>query len=62
MARASWPLRYFAIALFGLTVVKVFVIDLDTLGGIYRILAFMVVGVVLLFASRLTRQGPCPAD
>ena len=49
-------IRYFAIALFGLTLVKVFLVDLQTLGGIYRIAAFFVVGVVLLFASFLYQR------
>ncbi|HTM03305.1 MAG TPA: DUF2339 domain-containing protein [Vicinamibacterales bacterium] len=49
-------IRYFAIALFGLTLVKVFLVDLQTLGGLSRIAAFFVVGVVLLFASFLYQR------
>ena len=56
MTRGLPPLRYFAIVLFGITVAKVLAVDLDTLGGIYRILAFMAVGVVLLFASFLYQR------
>jgi hypothetical protein len=51
------PIRYFAIALFGITLAKVFVVDLGTLAGINRIIAFFVVGVVLLFASFLYQRG-----
>lgn len=51
------PIRYFAIALFGLTLAKVLVVDLDTLAGIDRIVAFLVVGAVLLFASFLYQRG-----
>ena len=45
------PIRYFAIALFGLTLTKVFVVDLETLGGIYRVVGFVVVGLILLGVS-----------
>jgi uncharacterized membrane protein len=51
------PLRYVAMALFGLTVLKVFLVDLSSLGGIYRILGFMGVGVVLLAVSFLYQRG-----
>lgn len=51
------PIRYFAIALFGLTLAKVLVVDLDTLAGLDRILAFLIVGAVLLFASFLYQRG-----
>ena len=51
------PIRYFAIALFGITVAKVFLVDLATLAGIYRIVAFLIVGLVLLFASFLYQRG-----
>ena len=51
------PLRYLAIGLFGLTVLKVFLVDLSELGGIYRILGFMGVGVVLLVVSFLYQQA-----
>ena len=51
------PIRYFSIALFAITVAKVFIVDLATLAGIYRIVAFLIVGVVLLFASFLYQRG-----
>lgn len=51
------PLRYLAMALFGLTVLKVFLVDLSSLGGIYRILGFIGVGLVLLAVSFLYQRG-----
>jgi len=51
------PIRYFAIALFGLTLAKVFIVDLETLGGIYRIAGFIVVGVILLLVSFLYQRA-----
>ena len=56
IARGIAPLRYFGMVLLGVTVVKVLVIDLDTLAGIYRIAAFIGVGLVLLFASFLYQR------
>ena len=50
------PLRYLAIALFGITVVKVFVVDLANLETVYRIVSFIVLGVLLLAASFLYQQ------
>jgi uncharacterized membrane protein len=58
--RGYAPIRYLAIGLFGLTVVKVFLVDLSALGGIYRILGFVGVGLVLLmvsFAYQRLRRG-----
>lgn len=57
MLRAFPPLRYLAMALFGLTVLKVFLVDLSSLGGIYRILGFIGVGLVLLAVSFLYQRG-----
>jgi hypothetical protein len=51
------PIRYFAIALFGVTLVKVFLIDVQRLGGIYRVAAFLVVGGILLLASFLYQRA-----
>lgn len=50
------PIRYLAIGVFGLTIVKVFTVDLANLGGIYRVLGFIVVGAVLLGASFLYQR------
>jgi uncharacterized membrane protein len=51
------PIRYLAIVLFGITVVKVFLVDLSVLGGIYRILGFMGVGLALLAVSFLYQRS-----
>lgn len=51
------PVRYVAIGLFGLTVLKVFLVDLSSLGGIYRILGFIGLGVVLLAVSFLYQRA-----
>ncbi len=60
--RANPPVRYAALALFGLTVVKVFVVDLGAVKTAYRILSFLVLGVVLLLVSvayqKRRRQSP----
>jgi uncharacterized membrane protein len=40
-------LRWLAIGLFGVTVVKVFLVDMATLSQIYRILAFFALAVIL---------------
>lgn len=55
-ARRLAPLRYVAIALFGLTVLKVFLVDLSHLETIYRIISFFVLGVLLLLASLLYQK------
>jgi uncharacterized membrane protein len=51
------PVRYFAIALFGLAVLKMFLVDLGTLSGIYRITGFLLVGVMLLIVSYLYQRA-----
>ena len=53
MRRKYAPIRYFAIALFGIALMKVFLVDLETLGGVYRIAGFVVVGLILLVVSFL---------
>ena len=57
MRRQYAPIRYFAIALFGVTLVKVFLVDLQTLGGIYRVAGFLVVGLILLIVSFLYQRA-----
>lgn len=49
-------LRYMAIALFGLTILKVFIIDLSHLQMVYRIVSFIVLGVLLLLGSFLYQK------
>ena len=45
------PLRFGAMALFGITVIKVFLVDLSRLDAGYRILSFLVLGAMLIVAS-----------
>jgi uncharacterized membrane protein len=46
-------LRYLSLGFLGLTVVKVFLYDLSTLAGIYRVLALLALGVVSIVVSLL---------
>jgi len=57
MRRKYAPIRYFAIVLFGIALMKVFLVDLETLGGIYRIAGFVVVGLILLVVSFLYQRN-----
>lgn len=51
-AMARQPLlRKMAIVLFGLSIIKVFLYDVQTLDTVYRIVAFIVLGVILLSVS-----------
>ena len=54
--RSSVVLRYLALAILGVTVGKLFTTDLLELDGIYRIIGFMTMGVVLLAASFLYQR------
>jgi uncharacterized membrane protein len=49
--RSNPAVRYAALALLGLTVIKVFAVDLGAVRTGYRILSFLVLGVVLLLVS-----------
>jgi uncharacterized membrane protein len=49
--RSRPALRYAALALLGFTVFKVFAVDLGAVKTVYRILSFLVLGVVLLLVS-----------
>jgi uncharacterized membrane protein len=46
-------IRFFAIILFGITILKVFLFDLSSLDTIYRILSFLILGVILILVSFL---------
>jgi len=50
-ARRNRPLRYAALGLLGLTVAKAFAVDFAAVQTSYRILSFLVLGVVLLLVS-----------
>ena len=51
LVRKRAYLRYLALLVFGVTVIKVFVVDLEELAGLQRVAAFMGVGVLLLVLS-----------
>jgi uncharacterized membrane protein len=66
--RRSQTLRSLGIVLFGLTVLKVLIVDLDRLDRLYRILSVFVLGVLLLAAAYLYQRfaalidEPAPPD
>ncbi|HEX3031868.1 MAG TPA: DUF2339 domain-containing protein [Bacillota bacterium] len=51
--KKSSPVRMFAIILFGVTILKVFLFDLSNLDTIYRILSFLILGAILILVSFL---------
>ena len=59
--RSRPRVRYAALALFGLTVLKVFYVDLSAVRTAYRILSFLVLGVVLLGVSFLYQKARASA-
>jgi uncharacterized membrane protein len=50
------PIRYFAIALFAATILKVFAVDLAELDRIYRISSIVGLGIALLISSYLYQR------
>lgn len=50
------PIRMFSIALFAVSIIKVFMNDLPTLTGGYRILSLIVLGIILLIVSFLYQR------
>jgi len=56
-ARGTPVVRYGALALFGLTVVKVFLVDLAAVSTVYRVISFLVLGIVLLGVSALYQKA-----
>ena len=50
-ARHLRPLRYAALGLLGLTLLKIMLVDMAQVHAVYRILSFVAVGVVLLCVS-----------
>jgi uncharacterized membrane protein len=56
LARRYAILRYFAIALFGITIVKVFVADLAELERIYRVMSVIGLSITLLLTSYLYQR------
>jgi uncharacterized membrane protein len=60
MRRAYAPDRYIGISVLAVTVLKVFLYDLWQLGGIYRVVGFIVVGTLLLAVSFLYQLRRAP--
>ena len=56
IARRSKLLRVMALLLLGLTIFKVFLFDLSSLEKLYRIISFIVLGVILLAVSFLYQR------
>ena len=56
IVRRYAPVRYLAIALLAVTIVKAFLSDLSMLGGIYRIIGFVGLGVFLLIGAWLYQR------
>ena len=54
--RSYVPIRYLAIAIFGVTVIKVFTVDFSQLDSIYRILSSLALGLLLVGASYLYQR------
>jgi len=57
MWRGLVSLRWIGIIVIGLTVLKVFVVDLSQLGGIYRVVGFVALGAILLGVSYLYQRA-----
>jgi len=55
--RRSVALRYAALCLFGLTIVKVFFVDMASVKTAYRMLSLLVLGVVLLLVGLLYQKS-----
>ena len=56
LQRRYAPIRYFAIALFGITIVKVFFSDLSELEQIYRVISVIGLGIMLLVTAFLYQR------
>ena len=58
--------RYFAIALYAITIIKVFLCEMSDVQAVYRILSFLGLGILLLAASllyhRYFRPEPTPEE
>jgi uncharacterized membrane protein len=57
LRRQYAPIRYLAIVVFGLTILKVFTVDLAALERIYRVLSIIGLGVLLLMSSYLYQRS-----
>ncbi len=55
--RSAAVVRYAALGLFGLTIAKVFLVDLAAVETAYRIVSFLILGLVLLGVSFLYQRA-----
>ncbi|MPY88973.1 MAG: DUF2339 domain-containing protein [Luteitalea sp.] len=58
LGRRYAPIRYLALVVFAVTILKVFVVDLATLSHVYKMATVLVLGVLLLVASYLYTKMP----
>lgn len=62
------PIRYMALMLFAITILKVFIVDLSVLERFYRIISFVALGIILIAVSLLYQKykeiliGPSSAE
>ena len=50
------PIRYLALVVFGITVLKVFIVDFSQLDSVYRIVSSVALGLLLMGASYLYQR------
>jgi uncharacterized membrane protein len=50
------PVRLMGITLFGITILKVFFVDLSNLQTLYRIISFILLGVILILVSYMYQR------
>jgi hypothetical protein len=62
LVREVAPLRVFGLGLLALTTVKVFLYDLSSLDAVYRVLSFIVLGILLLLSAYAYRRFGTPPD
>ena len=61
LLRSIPPLRWFGLGLLALATAKVFLYDLASLDAVYRVMSFIVLGILLLLSSYAYRRfGPAP--
>jgi len=54
--KKSLPLRISALSLFGVTLLKIFFVDLQSVGQIYKVLLLLGVGFILLVCAYFYRR------
>jgi uncharacterized membrane protein len=56
LVRALAPLRWFGLGLLALATAKVFLVDMAALDAVYRVMSFIVLGVLLLLSAYAYRR------